>query len=397
MFRNASVPGLLITAIAALAVAAGVLVLFLAATTPWLGLQLTPRGENLVLDRPYLDFPAGTVVEAVGKPGQTPLPLEALDLLAEPDSLPTYAEIEAFYDRQSALADLLAAPELEVHFQQGSGAEDMAIVMPAPRPLWSLPGSFWVQVLTGIASLLISGWVWALRPGQLAPGLFALSGLGTLLVTLTSAFYAHRGLALPGEIFAILTAINHLGIFTFAGSLCGLFLIYPRPLVRPVWLLLLPALIVPLLVLDTLHVGIEAEHYYILVVVVTFAILMLIVGQWWATRRHPAERAVLGWLGLSVAIAIATFSFLALAPGLLGLDNPLSQHYGAGAVALIYVGLALGLRRYRLFELGEWAYRILFYMVGAFALLCIDALLVAVLNLGFASALAISLLVVALA
>jgi len=396
MFRNSSVPGLLITAIAAIAMAAGVFVLLVTATTPWLGLHLTPRGEAVVLDRSYLDFPMGTVVEAIGLSGETPRPIVALDILAEPDSLPTYAAMQEFYDRQSQLAVLLTAPELEVHLRDASGTTALALVMPDNRPLWSMPGSFWVQVLTGVASLLISGWVWALRPGQLAPGLFALSGLGTLIVTLTSAYYAHRGLALSGDVFAALTAVNHLGIFLFAGSLCGLFLIYPRPLLRRRWLPVLPALLIPLLILDTLHVGIEAEHYYVIVVGVTVAILLLIVAQWWATRSHPDERAALGWLGLSVAIAIASFSFLALAPGLLGLDNPLSQHYGAGAIVLIYVGLALGLRRYRLFELGEWAYRILFYMVGAFALLCLDALLIAGLNLGFTSALAISMLVVAL-
>src|SRR5215217_2010699 len=347
MFRNSSVPGLLITAIAAIAMAAGVFVLLVTATTPWLGLHLTPRGEAVVLDRSYLDFPMGTVVEAIGLSGETPRPIVALDILAEPDSLPTYAAMQEFYDRQSQLAVLLTAPELEVHLRDALGTTALALVMPDNRPLWSMPGSFWVQVLTGVASLLISGWVWALRPGQLAPGLFALSGLGTLIVTLTSAYYAHRGLALSGDVFAALTAVNHLGIFLFAGSLCGLFLIYPRPLLRRRWLPVLPALLIPLLILDTLHVGIEAEHYYVIVVGVTVAILLLIVAQWWATRSHPDERAALGWLGLSVAIAIASFSFLALAPGLLGLDNPLSQHYGAGAIVLIYVGLALGLRRYR--------------------------------------------------
>src|SRR5690606_19078415 len=48
------------------------------------------------------------------------------------------------------------------------------------------------------------------------------------------------------------------------------------------------------------------------------------------------------------------------------------------------------------FELGDWAYRILFYMLGAFVLLALDAALIAGLNLDFAPALAISLLLLAL-
>lgn len=392
MSRATLSPGLIITAMAAIAVLAGGLCLWAAASTPWLGLGLTTHDNLVVLDAAFGDMPAGTTVAALSRPGATPFPVTAGDLTLEPDALPSYAEIEAFIGRQDQLFAMLREPELTLIFADGA----MLSVTPHPRPLWSMPGSFWVQVITGIVSVLIASWVWALRPRQLPPGLFALSGLGVLLVTLSSAFYAHRGLALPGDAWRLLLPLNHLGIFFFSTGLIGLFLIYPRPLVRRASLWLLPLVFGPVWLLDALHLIIEAEHFYMLVVLITLAILLLIVAQWWATRRHPDERAALGWLGLSVAVAIGSFSMLTLAPALLGFDNPLSQHYGAGAIILIYLGLAFGLRRYRLFDLGEWSYRILFYMMGAFVLLGLDAALIAGLNLGLAPALAISLLLVAL-
>ncbi len=396
MFRLAVLSPLIIAFIAAFAAISGGATLWMAATTPWLGTQLIPLGEVVVTERAALGLSDGAVLETIAIPGQAPVAVTALDLLAEPDGLPTYGQIATFYERQDVLAELIRAPEVELALRGADGQVTLRLVAPEPRPLWSLPMSFWMQFFTGIVSILISGWVWALRPRQLAPTLFATSGLGVLLVTLTSAFYAHRGLAVSADLYAILIPINHLGIFLFGGAMIGLFLVYPRQLVANRWLWLIPLILVPYLVLDTLHIGMEADFYYVVTLAMTLAILGLIAWQWWATRRHPDDRAVLGWLGLSVAFAISIFAFLSLAPGLLGLNSPLSQHYAAGAIVIIYVGLALGLRRYRLFELGEWAYRILYYTFGAFLLLALDAALIAGLNLDIAPALAISLLLVGL-
>jgi two-component system sensor histidine kinase DevS len=396
MVRLPLLSPLIIVFVAAIAAVTGGLTLWLASNTPWLGAPLIPLEQLVVTERAAFGLTQGAIVEAIATEGAPVFLLTAQDLLAEPDGLLTYSELNAFYARQDQLFALLAEPELDLHLRDAAGLPLTVQVSPQPRPLWTLPTSFWIQFITGIVSALISGWVWALRPRQLAPTLFAISGLGVLLVTLTSAYYAHRSLALPSQTYGILLPINHFGIFLFGGSMIGLFLSYPRRLVSKYWLVALPVVLGALFLADTFQIIIEAEHFYTITMAITVAILALIAIQYRATRHAPADRAVLGWLGLSVAFAISTFAFLALAPDLLGLNSPLSQHYAAGAIIIIYVGLALGLRRYRLFELGEWAYRILYYTLGAFLLLALDAALIAGLNLELAPALAISLLLVAL-
>lgn len=396
MHRRLLTPGLILACIAAFAALTAGLTLWGVSHTPWLGVQLTPAHGRLTIEHAAHGMQAGTMLETLGIAGQEPVALVPGDLLAEPDGLPRHAELDAFLARQDQLFGLLGRPALELGFRTADGTVTTVTTMPQPRMLWTLPGSFWVQLLTGIASFIISGWVWALRPRQLAPALFALSGLGVLLTTLTSAFYAHRGLALPADLYRTLMPINHSGALLFGGGLVGLFLIYPRLLVRPAWLWLIPALLVPYYLAETFRLGAEADLYYNVALGLVLAMLTLICVQWWATRSLPAERAVLGWLGLSVALGVGIFSFLSLAPQLMGIEAPLSQHYAAGALVLIYAGLALGLRRYRLFELGEWAYRVLFYTVGAFVLLGLDAALIAGLNLELAPALGVSLLLVAL-
>lgn len=395
MHRPSFTPGLFLVCIAAFAAMAAGMTLWASYNAPWLGVTLVPSGEYATIERAAFGMPAGARLETLGIAGQQPMDLLAGDLLAEPDGLARFADLDSFLVRQDRLSDLLDAPELELHFRTAGGDSATAIAVPQPRSLLTLPASFWVQLITGIASFLISGWVWALRPRQLGPMLFAISGLGVLMTTLTSAFYAHRGLALPTDAYAFAMPINHAGALMFGGGLVGLFLIYPRPLARTGWLWLIPALLAPYFLSETFRIGVEADLYYNVALALVIAMLALICVQWWATRSLPADRAALGWLGLSVALGVGIFSFLAIAPQLLGFDSALSQHYAAGALILIYAGLALGLRSYRLFELGDWAYRVLFYTVGAFLLLGLDAALIALLNFELAPALGVSLLLVA--
>jgi signal transduction histidine kinase len=61
---------------------------------------------------------------------------------------------------------------------------------------------------------------------------------------------------------------------------------------------------------------------------------------------------------------------------------------------LIYVGLALGVSRYRLFELGEWAFRVLFITLGTLIMVAVDAALVLAVHIERAPALGLSLLMV---
>ncbi|MCW0183314.1 MAG: sensor histidine kinase, partial [Zavarzinia sp.] len=71
------------------------------------------------------------------------------------------------------------------------------------------------------------------------------------------------------------------------------------------------------------------------------------------------------------------------------------QGYAFGFFLLIYLGVALGLRRYRLFAIGEWSFRVLFYGGAVFAMLLLDAGLVYLLQLGHDSSLGLSLILVA--
>lgn len=98
-----------------------------------------------------------------------------------------------------------------------------------------------------------------------------------------------------------------------------------------------------------------------------------------------------------MVVGAGMFVATAIVPAMLGLERVLPQEQAFLFFLLIYVGIALGVARYRLFQLDEWAFGVLFYMVGVLLLIGLDALLILTVVDERAPAFALSLLVVALA
>ncbi|UJW87170.1 sensor histidine kinase [Devosia sp. SL43] len=415
MKYSPATPNLLLVAVTLLCVLVFVVVAGFASTMPRLGIKLTAGPENAGVFVTAIDpasaFEPGielySELLAIGNappPGPRPenwfepLRLEAGDLIPEPDSLETYPGLLTFFDRQNGLSRMLSHDSVELHLRSSTTLQTYtAIGHPDGLPLWRLPDGFWVQLLTGIAGMLIAGWVWALRPRSAGPILFALTAIGLLAATSTSAIYANRELAIDATAFASMIGINHAGVLLFGLAMVGLLLSYPRPLVRSAWFWLIPVLVAVYLAIDIAHIGLGPSQLYIFVAAAMLGIIAAVIMQWWATRRSPSDRAALGWLGLSVIAGCGAFTVLGAAPVLFGTPSGIPQSHVTGVLVIIYAGLALGVSRYRLFELGDWSYRILFYTVGAILLLIIDATLIYVLNLEAAPALGVSLIFVSFA
>ncbi|HTN60974.1 MAG TPA: ATP-binding protein, partial [Devosia sp.] len=410
MKSNTATPGLLLVTVVLLCAVLTVLTFAAAMSEPRIGLTLQPTsngngvavsavswtarvgdpgivpGSHLLAISPFRPASAGSAA---------PITLQANDVRPEPDSLQSYAALNTFLARQSMLATVLRHPRVALSLRNPvSGTAYSVIAYPKASPWWALPSGFWVQFLTGIAGLLIAGWVWALRPRAPGPIMFALSAIGLAMATTTSAIYANRELAIDGANFAALLPINHIGTLMFGLALVGLFLCYPLRLVRPGWLVLLPLLLVIGMVLDLGELGAGPSQFYLWVALETAAIFIAIGAQWWATRHRPSDRAALGWIGLSVIAGAGSYTLLGAAPVVLHFPFGMPQSHVTGVLVVIYIGLALGLQRYRLFELGRWAYRVLFFTIGTLLLLAVDGLLVITLDLDSAPAFGLALVAI---
>lgn len=391
-------PALYMLAIVGLCLAAMVATLVLALGQPWLGLRLgeTYDGRVEVVsvaeDGPGAAIAPGTRVLSIQGDSGAAVTLEAGDIIHEPDVLGTYAEVERFLRRQSVLVAALESGRVTLSLGDGR----IVAISAGERPLFDLPPDFWVQLLTGAGSLLICGWVYAIRPRDWPPRLFMISGVAMIISAHAAAIYSARELAIDGELFRALSALNFLGSLGFGGTAMALFLLYPKPLVRPVQLLAIPAVLVPIFFLDLFRVPADQSELRYLPMATTMVLILAFVGlQWFATRRDAAARAALRWLGLTISIGAGCFILVIAAPALMGVEPVMSQGYAFGFFLLIYLGVALGLRRYKLFAIGEWSFRVLFYGGAVFAMLLLDAGLVYLLQLGHDSSLGLSLVLVA--
>ena len=366
---------------------------------PWLGLSLAPDASAngiyvTAVDPagPAAGLPRGRLV-AVGD-----VTLAADDLIEDPDFLDSHDRIVRFLERQSALAALLAAPAVTLTVAEGAARRTLTVRPASRRPVGDLPAVFWAQIGVGIGGLSIGAWVWSLRRDHWGPAMFAAASLAMMVSAHAAAVYSARELALDGALFRALSAANHAGATGFGAAMIAMFLCYPKRLVPAVGLLAVAAVFALWLAADILRWVPDPSLGMQSIIATAMAGIVLLVGvQWWANRRDPRARAALRWLGLSVVIGAGAFMMLIVAPILLGDFPALKQGWAFVFFLLIHAGLALGLRRYRLFELDEWAFRILFYTIAAMLLVAVDAGLILTLHLAPDLSLGLALLVVGFA
>ncbi len=180
-------PGVFLAFIGAVCIAVAVVVISLALASPWMGLALSaaPDGRGVRITAVASDGPAkptgispgeqlvglGPAVAAPSRTFEDVLRLDPSDLMEEPDTLPSYQEIAAFMQRQSEFVAILRNRQVRLLIQTTPNTPIREIVIePAARPISALPLVFWVQLLSGLSSVFIAGWVSTLSRYRLAAG-----------------------------------------------------------------------------------------------------------------------------------------------------------------------------------------------------------------------------------
>lgn len=421
------------------AVALLVLGLRLAQPDPGLrGLSLAEDG-SVVVSLPGVDLPralqpdpaapAGLRLLAVLAPPPEPIPalasatalpallaegrgllLEPADLVEDPDMLPGYAAIDRFHARQAVLSRLmregliggggLVAAVQPLDAPAAGPVHLVALPLAARTAPGALPFGFWLELASGIAVLCVAAFFLALRPGWREGGGmagFLLAGLGVAGAAFGAAVYSSRPLALDPTLFRALSAANHCFTYLFGLGAIMLFCRYPVPLLRLRSLAPLPLLALAALLAYHLRLAPwEVVTPQNLVGAMFLGILGLVGAQMVATRRRPADRAALWWLGLSVLLGSGLFVGLVALPPLLGQPAKMTQALAFVPLAMIYLGTAFALARWRLFDLEVWAGRVLFRLALVAGLVAIDVALVSLLQLSAPASIASATLLLGL-
>ncbi len=317
------------------------------------------------------------------------LKLEKNDLQSEPGEFSKYADFNNFFSRQDILAKIIDADAITV--TNGKAAVEFKSATKSIRDLSSM---FWIQVAVALGGIFISGWIWSLKPKNLGTFFFFLSGWGMGLSALTSAVYTTRLIAIPSALFKSLETVNAWGAAVFGMAMISLFLIYPRVLRASKKLIIFQfVFFIVWTFLYSMQWAPEFANISLIIVTMMLMICIAIGAQFVTTKKDPKSRAILLWLGLSVLLGAGIFVVFNTVPLVLG-TAPLEQGYAFLSFLIIYLGLAFGLKQFRLFEVGDWAYRFLFYAVGTAIFVAFDATLVFAIGMDRFPALGLALVIV---
>jgi signal transduction histidine kinase len=310
-------------------------------------------------------------------------------ILEEPDVLASYALLNNFFEHQNALTRALRTPPLQLVLTD----ERTVPVVAIDRSLKALPFYFWWQVLIGLACFLVGAGVWAFQRDQTAAQLLFLSSIGVLGFTTLSAVYSSRELVLDGDLFRLLLIATHFSTILHTSALLALVWIYPRPLGKPY----VPTLIFiaggVAWLLDTFQLVPSSlwSHYFFTSAAFLVG-LSFVYGQWRATRQLPIERAIMRWFVMAIFLASLINILILKAPLFFEKRPSIGQGWVFIAQLFMYAGLALGVVRYRLFNLEHWWFRAWLWFFAGLTVIAVDLALLMTLDMGREDALLMSLL-----
>ncbi len=366
---------------------------------PWLGVELVVDRDQVRVEYVDPDGPSATVlyqndiIVKIGGSEKKMIALQARDILEEANGLPTYQSYNEFLQRQGRLTTILAQPMVQILLDDG---RVVRIQPDKKRPFFSLPWGFWLNHLIALMVLLISTGVWSVRKDMQATRLLLLSGLGLFLDATLSSIFMFRELALSPGLFHALAELNSIAIRIFCVCGIGLLWYYPRALAR------FPLFFV-LVVVECVYM---ANHSFQWVQPPLHAftfdlplLAMVAVGvgvrRWRQSIHDPLDRAIVKWFLISIFPSITLVLVLDVMPIFVSSRSLMPVNGSYLMLLVVYCGLALGVVRYRLFDIDRWWLEIWLWFFAGAAIVAVDAALVMLTGLAPSYAVGISVLIAA--
>lgn len=375
----------------------GVLVMVtvsVATREPWLGFTLVEQtshdsaGNGVVVESVAAEGPAATqlkpgdrILAIAGDTGSWEL-LQSTDTMREPDTLGVFSAYNAFMARHAVLWQVQSSSVVRLRLDSGRVVQVRPVTA---RPWTDLSVNFWLLALFGTVSCLITAAVWSSSSGiknRTPVQLLALSGIGFMVTAFSVATYTQREIAMNPAWFQSLEMINYAAVTVFGVAGAALLWCYPIRLTRfPLqWFMLAAGGLVWFNRLFQWH-DIPIHSIYLSQFVTYLFAIALSVVQWKKTRADALARAALKWIVLSIFMPTGVALLLFFVPPVFGVEPLVSNMAAAGLGLLMFIGLAAGVARYRLFSLEEWWFDIWLWFSAGLTVIGMDALFVFVMGI----------------
>ncbi len=363
---------------------------------PWLGITLAPAEQGLLVEQVDHAGPSagilyvGDAISAIGPVYGKMIAVESDDVIDDPDMFQNFEPFNAFLSRQRELFATLKQPTIRMLLGDGR----MVHIQPQPqRPLLSIPWRFWFSHLFATTVLLISMAIWGMQKKMVATQLLFISGISLFVASVLSSLYIARELAFDADMFLVLTELNSMAVRVFCVAGLGLLWYYPRPLAA--WHTFLPLLatVEVLLVINEVVQWRELPFHAFYFDYLFLASLAVFLGvwRWQQAKGKPIEQAIVKWFTLPVLLGAGLTMLVFVLPVFYFGKPILSITASYMVLLLMYIGLALGVIRFRLFDIERWWIAVWSWFLAGAAVVTTDAILVGVVHLASPYALGIAI------
>jgi len=358
-----------------------VMVLSVRLQQPWVGVSLQIRGEQLVVTAVDGNSPLigalepGDVLAYLEFQGER-IPLEK-PLLVLPLTLRTYADIDALLALQGRLEQAFRSNEPLVLITEDGRR---SVFTPEPRThIDGLPGVFWWLLLANVVGLMLGVIVWTYKPNTQEANSLLVASISYFVaesvfrITISKEFY------LPPSLTTTLAGIEAAGFNLFMTSLFSILCYYPRR-VAPRWLLPVTAIVLLLHSVNYPMRWWEVPIHSFMLPIVPFVLYAtwLFYKQWQGAIGNPLNRATLLMLQLSVLLPVWLIMLLHAIPVMLGGSAIIGDVATRTLLVAIFAGWAVGILRFRLFDIEYWWLKSLLWIAGGSLVVVLDLVLVAV-------------------
>ncbi len=369
---------------------------YLMVHVPWFGAEFGSHPEGVEVLSIVKDGPS----EHKLKPGDIVVGIRSAEgegVISTVESLITSAyvkgtfnEYNSFFVQQGELIKAIANGGATLQLLDGS---PVVIDVRDVRPITDVPWSYWLLSCVGVVVFVVGVGVWVFRSDKIVTRLIAVSAFGYMLSALTLPIYTEREWLLPPQLFSWLSQFGHFGSIVYGFSAMLLFWYFPKPLGRFPMSRMFFAIFILFLANELSQIIDFAGHVFIAPYL--FALMfggVFAFMQWRNSSLSPLDRAALLWFLRSTMLSNALVIVLYFMPQLFGYEPFISLWACVVLILGLYVGVVLGVLRFRLFDLDRWWFVIWVWFFGGLLVVVFDFLLIYYAGLQPAGALTLSLL-----
>ncbi|MDH5182764.1 MAG: hypothetical protein OEX12_02620 [Gammaproteobacteria bacterium] len=373
--------------------------LWLTYSVPWLGIDFSVKSHlsGLVIKEIEKDGPADSIltpgmqIVEIGNEQQSLL-LDHTILIPEPADLANFARYNRFVENNQNLYSILSSGSVwlkDIHGKQYTVAPE------AYRHLSSLKPDHIAIILVSVISIVFHYMLARFKRHQLSIQVLTVTALAYPLHILIGQTTFFRELVVNPLVLEYIHPLQMLSALFYAYFLMGLMFYYPTRLLsrKAVYLLFALAITFWLNLISqtiTLPDNTYLTQFNILFLIAIFAGLV----QWRKAKGSAIKMAQIKWFFLAMFGGAGLNIIFNIVPQSLGRD----PYVGISTVLLfsylIFIGIAIGIYRYRLFNIDRWWFSVWSWFFAGLAIVLLDLAFISLVNIDKQTATIASLLIV---